>query len=97
MKRTTALCLSISSAAILLAACRDVGSGPRLTSTVQLTATLRDSAGNLLKDRAVLWLSDDATLATVSATGLVAGAAEGSAIITATTCGLRRAVQMGWT
>lgn len=55
--------------------------------TVQLTATLRDSAGNVVQDRTVLWFTDNTTVATVSVTGLVTGVAEGSAIITATSEG----------
>jgi alpha-tubulin suppressor-like RCC1 family protein len=53
-------------------------------STVQLTATTKDSAGNVLTGRAVTWASSDTAVATVSATGLVTGVAVGSAMITAT-------------
>ena len=53
-------------------------------STVQLTATLRDAAGNVLTGRAVSWTSSNTSAATVSGTGLVSGVAAGSATITAT-------------
>jgi len=53
-------------------------------STVQLAATLRDSAGNLLNGRPVTWVSDSTAVATVSASGLVSGLAAGHATITAT-------------
>jgi len=52
-------------------------------AVVQLTATVRDSAGNALDGRAVAWASDNAAVATVSATGLVTGVADGAVTITA--------------
>src|SRR5438128_4237836 len=51
--------------------------------TVQLTATPRDSNGNALSGRVVAWSSSTPSAATVSASGLVAGVAAGSATITA--------------
>src|SRR5713101_8036472 len=53
-------------------------------STAQLTATTKDSAGNVLTGRAVTWASSNPAVATVSATGLVTGVAVGSATIMAT-------------
>ena len=53
-------------------------------ATVQLTATLRDAAGNVLTGRAVAWSSSNTSTATVSGTGLVTGVAAGPATITAT-------------
>src|SRR5438477_126500 len=55
--------------------------------TVQLTAAPQDSAGNALTGRTVTWASSDATVASVSTTGLVRGVAVGSATITATSEG----------
>src|SRR6058998_3297698 len=55
-----------------------------VASTAQLTATTKDSAGNVLAGRAVTWASNNTAVATVSATGLVTGVAVGSATITAT-------------
>ncbi len=52
----------------------------------QLQAATRDSAGNLLANRVVTWSSSNSGIATVSS-GLVAGVAVGSAIITATSEG----------
>src|SRR5205807_588333 len=43
--------------------------------TVQLTATPRDSAGNPLTGRTVMWASSAGAVATVSASGLVTGIA----------------------
>ncbi len=54
--------------------------------TAQLTATARDSAGNVLT-RPITWSSSAPTVATVSATGLVSALAAGSATITATADG----------
>jgi uncharacterized protein YjdB len=55
--------------------------------TVQLTATMKDAAGNVLTGRTVTWSSDDDSIATVSGTGLVTGEEVGSATITATSEG----------
>ena len=55
--------------------------------TLQLTATIKDSAGNVLSGRAVTWTSSDASVATVSSSGLVGAVAAGSVTITATSEG----------
>ena len=55
--------------------------------TVQLTATTKDAAGNVLTGRAVTWTSGNTAAATVSASGLVTGVAAGSPTITATSEG----------
>ncbi len=52
-------------------------------STTQLTATLKDASGQTLTGRVVAWSSSQATIATVSPTGLVTGVAGGTATITA--------------
>ena len=51
--------------------------------TTQATATTRDGNGNLLVGRAVTWSSDNASVATVSQTGVVTGVALGTANIKA--------------
>src|SRR5216683_3626 len=51
---------------------------------VQLTATPRDSTGAPLSGRTVTWASSNPGVATVNVSGLVTGAAAGSATITAT-------------
>src|SRR2546423_8975867 len=56
-------------------------------STVQLTATLKDAAGNVLTGRTVMWMSNNTGLATVNGRGLVTGVTAGSATITATSEG----------
>lgn len=57
-------------------------------STLQLTATARDSFGNTLIGRPVAWSSSDTTLARVSTTGLVSGRSPGLVSIAATAEGV---------
>ena len=56
-------------------------------ATTQLTATPKDANGTALSGRVVTWATSNAAIATVSASGLVRGAAAGSATITATSEG----------
>src|SRR2546421_9079 len=56
-------------------------------STVQLTATPKDSAGTALSGRTVSWASSNGGVATVSGAGVVAGVTAGAATITATSEG----------
>ncbi len=55
--------------------------------TMQLTATLKDGAGNHLTGRPVRWESSDNSVAAVSNKGLVTGVAPGPATITASSEG----------
>jgi len=55
--------------------------------TIQLTATPKDAGDNALTGREITWSSDDETVATVDATGLVMGENAGIATITATSEG----------
>src|SRR5437867_2682276 len=55
--------------------------------TVQLTATPKDANGSPLTGRVVTWASSAPAVATVSANGLVASVAAGSATLTATSEG----------
>ena len=57
--------------------------GVAVGQTLQLTATPRDAAGNALAGRTITWSSSNAGIATVTATGLVVGVANGQATITA--------------
>lgn len=54
----------------------------------QLTATVRDSSGNALPGRTVVWTSSASAVAIVSATGLVSAVSPGAATITATSGGV---------
>src|SRR2546426_3914892 len=60
-----------------------VASGVTVGQTAQLSATTRDSAGNVLTGRTVTWASSNSGVATVSGTGLVMGVTAGTATITA--------------
>lgn len=53
-------------------------------STVQLTATLKDSLGGPIGGRPVTWASSNTSVATVSSSGLITGASVGVDTITAT-------------
>jgi len=57
--------------------------------TVTLSAVTKDANGNVLTGRTITWSTSDATVATVSSTGVVTGAGSGgkSATITATSEG----------
>lgn len=52
-------------------------------SSVQLSATFRDNRGNAVSNATYAWQTTDATIATVTATGLALGARAGTATITA--------------
>jgi uncharacterized protein YjdB len=53
-------------------------------ATVQLTATVKDTAGNVVTGKPVTWRSKDTTVVTVSATGLVTGVSQGTTYVVAT-------------
>lgn len=53
------------------------------SDTLQLAATLKDAAGNVLSGLSIAWASGTPGVATVSSGGLVTGVAAGSASITA--------------
>ena len=55
-----------------------------LAATAQLSAEVRDQNGQVMAGATVTWASGAATVATVSASGLVTAVANGSATITAT-------------
>lgn len=51
--------------------------------TVQLAARVLDAAGNEVPGQSIVWSSDDESVATVSASGLVTGVAEGQTVVRA--------------
>ncbi len=55
-----------------------------LGATVQLSAEVRDQSGNVMGGAALTWVSSTAAVATVSASGLVTAAGNGTSTITAT-------------
>ncbi|MGZ4787554.1 MAG: Ig-like domain-containing protein [Terriglobales bacterium] len=56
-------------------------------ATTTLQATVKDQNGNVMTGQTVTWTTSNAAAATVSASGVVTGAAAGSATITATSSG----------
>src|SRR5437773_2118919 len=59
----------------------------QVSGTVQLTATPKDANGTPLSGRTVTWASSNTSVASVTGSGLVTGAAAGAATITATSEG----------
>jgi uncharacterized protein YjdB len=57
------------------------------SETLEFQAITRDSDGNMVTARQIVWSSGDDDVATVSQTGLVTGVADGTTSITATTEG----------
>lgn len=57
-------------------------------TSLQLTATPRDIDGNIITGRAVVWTTSNASIATVSPTGLLVGLTVGSVTVTATVDGV---------
>jgi len=60
-----------------------------VNQTQQLTATLKDSSGNVLTGRTVVWSSSDSAAATVDQSGFVVARAAGSTTISATSGGAK--------
>jgi len=58
-----------------------------VNQTQQLTATLKDSSGNVLTGRTVVWKSSDSAAATVDQSGFVVARATGTTTISATSGG----------
>jgi len=56
-------------------------------ATTTLTATTKDASGNTITGADIAWSTSAASIATVSATGVVTGVAPGTATITATSNG----------
>ena len=56
---------------------------PWFDETVQLTATVQDTAGRTIPGVTVSWTSEDESVATVDATGLVAAVARGATLVRA--------------
>lgn len=59
-----------------------------VNGTVQLSAQLRDSSGNILTGRTITWSSANTAIATVSSSGLVTGKSAGTTSISASSGGV---------
>lgn len=76
--------LTVSTAAVASVTVSLANSSLTPGLTTQATATLRDANNNVLTGRAISWSSDNAAVATISQSGLVAAIGIGNAQITAT-------------
>jgi uncharacterized protein YjdB len=85
--KTAAATATVTNVPVASVAVSPTTAGLTVGQTAQLTATPKDANGTPLSGRAVTWATSDATVATVSASGLVTGVAAGSATITATSEG----------
>jgi uncharacterized protein YjdB len=65
-----------------------------VSGTLQLSAIVRDAAGDVLASQPVSWATADASVATVSASGLVTGVANGLVAITASAGGTSGTAQV---
>ena len=63
-------------------------------ATVQLTASVKDAAGNVLTGRTVAWSSSNSAVAQVTASGTITAVAEGTTTITATAETIRASVSV---
>ena len=80
--------VTVSSVPVATVTVAPATSNIAVNGTVQLTATLRDAAGNILTGRTVTWTSSHTTTrARVDANGLVTGVGAGTATITASSEG----------
>jgi uncharacterized protein YjdB len=79
--------VTVSQAAVSSVAVTPTPLSMSVGQSTQLTATLTDSAGNVLNGRVVTWASSNTGVATVSAQGAVTAVAAGTATITATSEG----------
>lgn len=79
--------VTVSQAAVATVAVTPSPLSMSVGQTTQLTATLKDTVGNVLNGRVVLWSSSSPAVATVSSQGLVTAISTGGATITATSEG----------
>jgi len=84
--------LTVSLAPVASVTLSPTGMSLPVGSTGQITATLKDASGNTLTGRTVTWSSGTPSVATVSASGLVAAVAAGSSTITATSEGVNGSI-----
>lgn len=85
--KSGAAALSVTNVAVGSVTVQPQGPSIVVGANVQLSATVRDVNGTVVTDRLVTWTSGNASLATVSSSGVVTGVAAGSVTITATSEG----------
>ena len=80
--------VDVEEAAVATIAIDQATPGVDVGGTLQLSATLRDVANNILSTKTVTWSSATPSVATVSSsTGLVTGVAQGTSVVTASSEG----------
>ena len=84
---TSAITVTTSTAPVASVTVAPASTDVFVGAVAQLTATPKDASGNPLVGRVVTWQSSNPGIATVNATGLVTGIAQGSATVTATSEG----------
>jgi len=85
--RTASASLTVSQASVASVTVAPSTGSVTVGGTLQLAATLRDAAGNVLSGRSVSWSSSNTSRATVTSSGLVTGLSTGTVTITATSEG----------
>ena len=80
--------LTVAPAGVASLDVRPASASIAVNQTVRLDAIAKDASGGVLTGRREDWTSGDASVATVSSTGLVTGVAPGTARITATSEGV---------
>jgi len=85
--KTAAATATVTNVPVASVAVSPTTAGLTVGQTAQVTATPKDANGTPLSGRAVTWATSNATVATVSGSGVVTGVAAGSATITATSEG----------
>jgi parallel beta-helix repeat protein len=84
---TSAITVTTSTAPVASVTVAPASTDVFVGAVAQLTAIPKDASGNPLVGRVVTWQSSNTGIATVNATGLVTGIAQGSATVTATSEG----------
>ena len=87
MSGVAAVTVALANAAVAAVTVTPATASVTAGQTAQLTATPQDASGTPLAGRVVTWSSSNASVATVTGSGLVAGVAAGPATITATSEG----------
>src|SRR5437667_5085530 len=86
-KRDTAIFTGSCPTPVAAVSVAPAAASVQVSGTVQLTATPKDANGTPLSGRTVTWASSNTSVASITGSGLVTGAAAGSATITATSEG----------
>jgi uncharacterized protein YjdB len=86
--RSATATITVSSTPVASVSVTPNGATLQPGGTIQLAALTRDAGGSVLSGRSVAWTTTNASIASVSSTGLVTAVAAGSVTITATSEGV---------